>query len=220
MVTILLQSEEFFTFELASRPHSLFTEEGMRKGTYAFSPLTEVDVLTENRSEVIDGGWLLHTVVWIKQWKIQQIRHQYVEYIKNNFSTNAFIALVGYPEVSEIRGTKSAERLMSLSLKHRAIDFVFNENSIPSMSQQKFIANDNNKQNFILLLLHHFHNSGISAMAAEEDADIIIVQSALSNFFFNDSVYIIENDIDLLVLLTGLCADNITNVYLRKPKQD
>lgn len=56
-------------------------------------------------------------------------------------------------------------------------------------------------------------------MAVAEDAEVMIVQSALNEGPSYYSAFILGNVIDLLVLLTGLCPKKITNVYL-KPKQN
>ncbi|GBM65519.1 hypothetical protein AVEN_155428-1 [Araneus ventricosus] len=59
----------FFKFELSPFPISLFTGEGMRKGTKSslytsFSPITE-DVKPEgSQYVVVDGGHLLHKIVY------------------------------------------------------------------------------------------------------------------------------------------------------------
>jgi hypothetical protein len=53
-------------------------------------------------------------------------------------------------------------------------------------------------------------------MQAVEDADLLIIETAIKMSPLYDSVFVIGEDIDLLVLLTAL-ARYIVNVYFRKP---
>lgn len=56
--------------ELAQFPLSLFTENGFKKKVESqlFDIFTEVLTITENVMHVINGGFLLHKVVWQKRW--------------------------------------------------------------------------------------------------------------------------------------------------------
>ncbi|GBN67551.1 hypothetical protein AVEN_267491-1 [Araneus ventricosus] len=73
----------FFKFELSPFPILLFTGESMRKGTKSslytsFSPITE-DVKPEgSQYVVVDGGHLLHKIVWRQQAMFGAIADRYV----------------------------------------------------------------------------------------------------------------------------------------------
>ncbi|GBM48270.1 hypothetical protein AVEN_108699-1, partial [Araneus ventricosus] len=93
----------FFKFELSPFPISLFTGESMRKGTKSslytsFSPITE-DVKSE-RSQyvVVDGGHLLHKVVWRQQATFGAIADRYVHYLRNNYGQDIAVIFYGYPD--------------------------------------------------------------------------------------------------------------------------
>lgn len=66
-------------------------------------------------------------------------------------------------------------------------------------------------------MLHKkFDESNIVVTQAVEDADSLIINTAINMSPSHDSVFVVGEDIDLLVLLTGL-ARHHKNVYFRKP---
>ncbi|KYM94341.1 hypothetical protein ALC62_15043 [Cyphomyrmex costatus] len=80
----------FFQYELAPYPLSMFDENGMRKNTKSdfynlFLPLQEKPTF-QNAWYVIDGGYLLHKVVWPKKSTYVEIFQTYVNYIKKHYS--------------------------------------------------------------------------------------------------------------------------------------
>jgi len=124
---------------LAPYPLSLFNEEGMRKTKKSvfydlFYPV--VDVSFENAVYVIDGGFLLHRVVWQTReifssilntvyvidggfllhrvvWQTREIfssiLNKYVEYVKKYCNIGATVVFDGYPD-DKTKSTKSVER--------------------------------------------------------------------------------------------------------------
>lgn len=80
---------------------------------------------------------------------------------------------------------------------------------IATTNQEKFLANEQNKNRFITLLKKEFQQDG-------EDADTLIVQTAIQMSSIYDSVTIVGEDVDFLVLLTGL-ANGRDNIFVRKP---
>ncbi|GBM01570.1 hypothetical protein AVEN_239834-1, partial [Araneus ventricosus] len=80
----------FFKCELSPFPILLFTGESMRKGTKSslytsFSPITE-DVKPEgSQYVVVDGGHLLHKIVWRQQATFGAIADRYVQYLNNKY---------------------------------------------------------------------------------------------------------------------------------------
>lgn len=77
-------------------------------------------------------------------------------------------------------------------------------------------ANENNKIRFISMLKKIFQESNFSVKQAAEDADTLIINTAIDMSSAHDSVVVVGEDIDLLVLLIGL-ARSLPNVYFRKP---
>lgn len=211
--------QEYMQFELAPFPLSLFTEEGMRKGTKSwlykvFMPLSN-DTLFGNSTHVIDGGFLLHRVVWHHNQSFAAICTNYVQYVERHYGLNAVIVFDGYPANAANKNTKSAERLRR-STKQTSADVLFDESMIATFTQASFLANETNKSRLISMLKKRFEASNFTVQQAAEDADTMIVRTAINMASSFDSVFIVGEDIDLLVLLTALARAH-PNVYFLKP---
>ena len=107
--------EDFLKYELAPFPMSLFSEDGMRKGTKsslysAFSSLPNTTKLPPKRTAVVDGGFLLHKVIRNKTDSFHEICKKYVKFVRDHYGANVVVIFDGYPLDPEVRGTKSAER--------------------------------------------------------------------------------------------------------------
>ncbi|GBN76958.1 hypothetical protein AVEN_194150-1 [Araneus ventricosus] len=111
----------FFTFELSPFPLSLFNEEGMRKGTKsslfsAFTP-TKIDTVQgKNNFVVVDGGHLLHKVVWQRNMNFGDIAKSYLTYLQTHYGSNVAVVFDGYPSNVNGKSTKSAERIRRANL--------------------------------------------------------------------------------------------------------
>ncbi|CAH2086142.1 unnamed protein product [Euphydryas editha] len=114
-----------------------------------------------------------------------------------------------------LAGTKTSERVRR-SRKNQSQEFTFDETTIPKVSQEKFLTRDQNKNQLIQMLCRYFTTTGIKVEQAFEDADTLIVNTAIKEASSHDSVEIVGEDIDLLVLLAGLAPDK-NNIFFRKP---
>lgn len=206
--------------ELSPFPMSLFTDSGMRKTNKAafykeFTPLPQDYSLGDNLCEIIDGGFLLHRVTWKRDVSFKDICNSYINYVSKNFKSNPIIVFDGYPENSSNSNTKSAERLRRAK-GGRSVDILFEETTLFSKTNQKqFLANEFNKRNFIQLLKKHLSDNGFTVKQAYEDADRDIIATAVEVSPRFESVVIVGEDTDLLVLMTHM-AKNHQNVYFRK----
>jgi predicted nuclease of predicted toxin-antitoxin system len=93
-------------------------------------------------------------------------------------------------------------------------EVVFNDTMVPTVSKEKFLAKDRNKNRLITELMNRFIASNMLCKQAKEDADVLIINTALDMAHNHDNVIIIGEDVDLLVFLIGLC--NSPNVYFLK----
>ena len=99
---------KYFAFELAPFAMALFDELGMRKGTKSdlydlFVSINES--LNRGDEYVIDGGFLIHRLVWPKNKTYNEIAMAYVQYVDKHFGPQCDIVFDGYRNV----GLKSAE---------------------------------------------------------------------------------------------------------------
>jgi len=199
---------------------SLFTEEGMRKGTKSslytvFTPVEIENVQGKNKFVVVDGGYLLHKVVWSRGCPFETIVAKYIQYLGTRFGNNVAVVFDGYPTDTDQQGTKSSERARRAAV-HSAPEVIFKESTTPNVSQEKFLSNDKNKLRFIQLLKTKMENNNIQVFQSEEDADRLIVTTALTMANDYDIVIIAGEDIDLLVIFTCLVHRATSNVLFQK----
>ncbi|KAJ8892545.1 hypothetical protein PR048_005126 [Dryococelus australis] len=95
------QLNSYFAFELDPYPLSLFDDGEMRKihksvMNNLFIPISATD--TCNVAYVIDGGFILHRVVWQTKEQFSSVIDKYVNYIKNHYRPNTIIVFDSYPE--------------------------------------------------------------------------------------------------------------------------
>ncbi|GBN08804.1 hypothetical protein AVEN_56854-1 [Araneus ventricosus] len=155
----------------------------MRTGTKSslntsFSPITE-DVKPEgSQYVVVDGGHLLHKIVWRQQATFGAIAGRYVQYLKNKYGQDIAVIFYGYPD-DDKNSTKNCERLRRAA--DSSPDVMFHEETMLQYTKEKLLANECNKKCFIELL-----------------------KKASQKY---DYVRVIGEDIDLLLLLTAIGID-------------
>lgn len=206
-------------YELSTIPLSLFDENGLRKtAKSAFSinfNFTDAISISQKMTHVVDGGFFLHKVVWPNNSKIELIIDSYVSYAIRHYSPNSWIIFDGYPEC-EISSTKSIERSRR-QLKSTGREIAFDLNTIISVNQKVLLSNEKNKARLINLLCRSLNAAGFRTRIAPEDADRLIVVTAIENASLNseETVIIVGEDVDLLVIFSQL-AQNFKNIYFRK----
>ncbi|KAG5869429.1 hypothetical protein JTB14_003121 [Gonioctena quinquepunctata] len=65
-------------------------------------------------------------------------------------------------------------------MKTISADILLDENMIPTLKKETFLANTNNKQRLISMIIAKLHSRRITWRQATEDADTVIVNEALS----------------------------------------
>lgn len=213
--------KQYLAYELAPFPLALFAEDGMRKGTKsslfnAFTPIEQPSNDDHRSHFVIDGGFLIHKVVWGRNSSFDNILDKCVRYVQKHYDLSASIVFDGYSENPDITGTKSWERLRRTK-KHQSTEVQFDKSTLPTLSHEKFLGNETNKANLLCLLKTALSEVDFTVDQAESDADAVIVRCALAASQ-SYSVTIIAEDIDILVLLTAL-GRNQTNVFFLKPSK-
>ncbi|GBO36167.1 hypothetical protein AVEN_215108-1 [Araneus ventricosus] len=204
---------------ILNSPLSLFSDEGMRKGTKsplfsAFTP-TKIDAVQgKNNFVVVDGGHLLHKVVWHRNMNFGDIAKSYLTYLQTHYESNVAVVFDGYHSDVTGKSTKSAERIRRTNL-HSSHEIIFNEATCPETSQGQFLVNERNKVRFIDLLKNFLQKTNVTVKQAVEDADVLIVETSVSVRSQYDNIFVVGENTDLLVFLTGL-APMKENLYFRK----
>ncbi|XP_057656427.1 uncharacterized protein LOC130893976 [Diorhabda carinulata] len=207
--------EEFLKYELCPYPLPLFDDYGMRKGTKstlykAFTPTEKANL--QGCVYVIDGGYLLHKVVWAGGQSFSSICESYISFVKSKYKDSAVVVFDGYPQ----EGTKYAERERR-SRQQMSVDVMFDKTMIPTMPQEKFLGNMKNKIRLISMLKDNFAEAGIHTKQAQEDADTVIVTTAMDLAQQHNCVVIVGEDVNLLVIMISRCRDVNSNIYFLKP---
>lgn len=178
---------------------------------------------------VIDGGFLLHKVIWQKNDTIELIIEKYLSFIRTHFSNNSCIVFDGYPEnENSTTSTKAAERLRRKNYSS-VPSFNIEPHTKITVLQQQFLSNDKNKNELIQQLSRALRFEGYTIKQADEDADSLIIRSAIEIAERSEvinaatgvaepskNVVIVGQDIDLLVLLHQLYSGE-PNIYFLKP---
>lgn len=118
---------------------------------------------------------------------------------QNHYGSNIKVVFDGYPSDASEKNTNSSERLRRATATSSP-DVIFDETTIAPVSQEKFLLNDRNKVRLIDMLKVHLNRNKILTLQAEEDADRLIVTTAISISSTYDVVKICGEDIDLLVM--------------------
>ena len=82
-------------------------------------------------------------------------------------------------------------------------------------NQQQFLANTHNKSRFISMLCEEFTAAGVSIKQADNDADVLIIETAIEQWTSSNTTVVVGEDVDLLILLTARTNDKI--IYFLKP---
>lgn len=111
--------QQYLQYKLVPFPLSHFPELGMRKGTKsllykAFIPLTS-DTQFGSSVHILDGGFLLHKVVWqCNELYFTAISTYYIIYVTKHYGSNSNIVFDGYAADAAIKSTKTGESLQKV----------------------------------------------------------------------------------------------------------
>jgi len=153
--------EDYLKYKLAPYPVSIFDDSGLRKtkkSSFYDNFKTIASLPTEDIAYVIDGGFLLHRVLWHVNETILNVWEKYVLYVKKHFHGDVVIVFDGYKTSYE--NTKSFERLRrQTKYIGREINFELNTKII--FSQDKFLSNPSNKSKLINMVCENFYTANI-----------------------------------------------------------
>jgi len=172
--------EQCFTYELSHMPAALFKDSFMRKadksklmhelvkGTDISSPPGKETVF------VIDGGNLLHAVKWQQGVTYADVALQYLSYVKQHFGCQVTIVFDGYCSGPSVKDHEHLRRAAKTGP-----DVLLEPNKTVYRNQAEFLANELNKKQFIEYLMGCLAEFGYTVLQAVDDADTLIVHTAL-----------------------------------------
>lgn len=213
--------KSYFEYELAPQPPSLFDAVSLRKGNKSsivniFQSEQSGDKLSKhgNIAYIVDGGNLLHSVIWPHSASYGDVLDTYVSYVLTNYGQDCTVVFDGYPSEPTTKGEEQRRRERRKSSIH--IQF---ENSMKTTTtSQDFLGNTHNKVALITALTAHLIKVNINVAQAEADADLLIVSTALQKARNGLCAIVVGQDTDLLILLTALATIE-DNVWFMRPSK-
>lgn len=174
----------------------------------------KIDIDNINTTYTIDGGYLLHRVVWDREDTFSNILDKYVQYVRRHFGQKVTIVFDGYNDST--KNIKASEQRRRVTKSAACSDILFDQHMTVPTSQQQFLSNVYNKSRLIIMLKDKFTTENILVKQADNDADVLIVETAINQFNPANINVVVGEDIDLLVLITArTSSDKI--IYFLKP---
>ena len=215
--------QQFFEYQICSFPASLFDASLLplkaNKPVLADAiwSMTKESQTANNRGGrayfVIDGGALLHRVVWPSGLTYNAIYLLYIQYVQRTYP-RATIVFDGYDDGSTTKDCTHQRRGHGCGPAG-----LFDPEMLVTLKKDEFFSNQVNKQKFINLLSKNLEHAGYSTRHAKGDADVMIVDTAITKARDQTTVLVGE-DTDLLVLLLDHAEMDAKGLFLRpEPSQ-
>lgn len=157
----------------------------------------------------------MHKVVWQRGSSVSAICDGYVRYVKTHYpGRKCIVVFDGYSNSKN--STKTAEQERRYRLK-KSVDIHLNRDTEITVNQEQFLSNQNNKDRLINMLKSDLQKNGIQIQQASDDADVLIVNTAIEQLMGGASnVAVIGEDVDLAVLLLAKTPPE-SNILFIKP---
>ena len=144
---------------------------------------------------VLDGGALLHRITWPHGLPTyQEICALYCDYLSRIF-WHVIVVFDGY-HIPSTKYTTHQRRTGG----EVGSEVTFTGDVKLTMSKDVFLSNVANKHNFIDMLSHYLQLAECLTEHAEEDADLLIAQTAVQSAAAKNTV-LVADDTDLVILL-------------------
>ena len=204
-------------YELTTLPMSLFDEKQyMRKankpnlGQYLKSFADPNPIPCNVNQLVIDGGWLLYQISFTTKQTFNEIALMFLNFVSSiNRKSNMKITVVfdGYES-----STKDHDHLRRT--KTSCHDVNIKRSNVCHVPKKKLLSNTNNKSRFIDLLGEVFEENGIVVIKAVDDADTLIVKTAIA-ISINEPVQVKVEDQDtgVICMLVYHCSSTNNDIY-------
>ena len=136
-------------------------------------------------------------------------------YVHRHFSHRVSIVVFdGYTGYK--KNIKAAEQRRRTTKVSSSPNVIFDQFMTVPTNQQQFFSNTHNKSRFIFMLCERFTAANIIVKQADNDADVLIIETAIEQSNATNNSIVVGEDVDLLVLLTARTPiDKI--IYFLKP---
>ena len=127
---------------------------------------------TTNATYIIDGGYLLHHVVWDRGENFSVIFGKYVRYLRRYYGHRMTVVFDGHGDST--KNIKAAEQRRRTTKTSSSSDIIF-DRFMKVPANQQFLANIHNKSRFISTLSVKLITENIAVKQAQNDADVLII---------------------------------------------
>ena len=208
--------ESYFTHELTPMPSALFRDRSIRKTDKSQLTCQLTKGLKLNDSSlatkcVIDGGSLLHRVKWQQDCSYTTVIAEHISYVGRHYGHPDSVTIIfdGYGNGPSTKDVKHERRSAKC-----APNVVFDENMPAYRSQSAFLSNKNNKKQFVSKLISVFHKAGYTVKQATNDADCLIVETAINIAREGQAVTVVADDTDVFVMLVHHFEEMAADMYM------
>ena len=208
-----IKIEDSLAFELTPLPLCFFQEDQcMRKpnksllGNYLKSLVDTPDCIDVDIT-IIDGGSLLYKIPWEIGKSYGDISISYLRYVKSlGYKGQIIVVFDGY-------NNSPKDHEHNRRSNRSCNDIEVTSNKINIVKKSKMLDNKHNKSGIIKLLMDVFSSNGIMVKQANDDADTLIVKTAVECSQRNQ-VNVEVDDTDILVMLIHHISEMKQPIYL------
>ena len=161
-----------------------------------------------NTKYVIDGGFMLHSIVnWKQKKSFDQIATVATLTLVHKYPKCTVV--FGYPEAQ----TKDPTHTHRLEKIGPCSEVGVTLKSLLTVSKDKFLGKKKSKQQFIWLLSKKLEESRVPVHHAHDDADFLVASTAIIESQRN-TVVLVANDTDVILLLCHYFCDELSDIYV------
>ena len=201
------QMRDAFSHDLAHHPPSLFTDDVfLRTGKksslcksivedYSFCDVTPNIQIWDC---VLDGGYLLRAIEWVKGSTYKEIIKGYHSFV-NGIGSQVFIVFDGYLK------SKTKDQTHEKRYPIQSLRIEITEDMTSDCSKDLFLGNPANKQQFINMLGERVSSAGYKVTLHANDADVVLVDQVIE-LSKDRNVRVISDDTDVCCFAAGKTA--------------
>ncbi|KAJ8890606.1 hypothetical protein PR048_010115 [Dryococelus australis] len=161
----------YLEYELAPFPLALFNNSGMRMTT------TKKDWNPSNFDIVVDGGFLMHKVIWPRGCTVFNTCEAYIKYVKSHYPGRSCCVIFDGC-TNSLNSTNAPVQEQWYRMK-KSSDINLHLNTEINVKQDYFLSNEHNKSMLITLSKSQLDENGIESQQASGDANLLIVTTVI-----------------------------------------
>ena len=173
------------------------------------------DIIEAEHQYILDGGSLLHRVMWRKGSTYDEISRPFAKFTHQEYG-KAVIVFDGYESGPSTKDNTHRRRTLGKEFPL----ITFTPDMTTSSKPEQFLLNPKNKARFIGLATTHLKEIGCTVVKADGDADLLVAKEAVKYGITTDTTVIAEYT-DILVLLLYHISNEVQfNITFKSDKSN